>query len=249
MSDDVRSDLSEFAALDLSDVCELESSSESKVRKDIERGEYESYLDGRKRKITLRSFKARRERLLNAQTPSPTIPPPPRRSKQEAAAKMHPGLTPQPSNVPPLAKHGAIGLQGKRSQNATSSELTYAFTDDIAKKTGKHRATVARKAARAKKVAVLSETAGTSLDTGSEIDALAKLPEAEQSSLAEAVKRGEQVSHAPNAPAAVDHPSPNPPRRPQPPPLNATQPARAPRAPQPAPATPGIQTLVLTRRP
>jgi hypothetical protein len=100
MSDDVRSYWIELAALDLRDACELEGSSEWKMRKDIERGEYESYLDGRKRKITLRSIKARRERLLKAQTPSPTIPPPPQRSKQEAAAKTHPGLTPQSPNPP-----------------------------------------------------------------------------------------------------------------------------------------------------
>ena len=67
------------------------------------------------------------------------------------------------------------------------------FIDDTAKKTGKGRSTIARKAARAK-VVVLLEIIGTSLDKGAEIDALAKLPVAKQRSLAEAAKRGEQVS-------------------------------------------------------
>jgi hypothetical protein len=94
MSDDVRSDLSELAALDLRDACKLEGSSEWKMRKLINKGEVESYVDGNRRKVTLRSIIARRERLLKAQAPSPTIPPPPQPSKQ------HPGLTPQPPNAP-----------------------------------------------------------------------------------------------------------------------------------------------------
>jgi ParB/RepB/Spo0J family partition protein len=94
----------------------------------------------------------------------------------------------------PETKHGAVGRRGKSSQNATSFEPADAFIDDTAKKTGKHRATVARKAARAKKVAVLPDIVGTSLDKGAEIDALAKLPVEKQRSLAEAAKRGEKVS-------------------------------------------------------
>jgi hypothetical protein len=100
MSDDVRSDLSELAALDLRDACKLDGSSEWKMRKLIKKGEVESYIDGNRRKVTLRSLKARRERLIKAQAPSPTIPPPPQRSKQEAAAKIHPGLTPQSPSAP-----------------------------------------------------------------------------------------------------------------------------------------------------
>jgi hypothetical protein len=60
---------------------------------------------------------------------------------------------------------GAVaGRRGKSSQNENS------FVDDIAKKTGKGRSTIARKAARAK-VVVLPEITGTSLDKGAEIDA------------------------------------------------------------------------------
>jgi ParB-like chromosome segregation protein Spo0J len=94
----------------------------------------------------------------------------------------------------PETKHGAVGRRGKRLQNATSSGPADSFIDDIAKKTGEHRATVARKAARAKKVVVLPDIVGTSLDKGSEIDALSKLPVEKQRSLAEVAKRGEQVS-------------------------------------------------------
>jgi hypothetical protein len=94
----------------------------------------------------------------------------------------------------PETMHGAVGRRGKRSQHATSFEPADAFIDDTAKKTGKHRATIARKAARAKKVSVLPDIVGTSLDKGTEIDALANMPVEKQRSLAEAAKRGEQVS-------------------------------------------------------
>ena len=82
---DVRSDLSELAALDLRDACKLDGSSEWKMRKLIKQGEVESYVDGRKRKVTLRSLKARRERLLKTQTAPSTIPPMPRRNSRGAA--------------------------------------------------------------------------------------------------------------------------------------------------------------------
>ena len=98
----------------------------------------------------------------------------------------------------PATKRGSAGgrakaanAKGAKSQNET--EQADAFIDDTAKKTGKGRSTIARKAARAK-VVVLPEIIGTSLDKGAEIDALAKLPVEKQRSLAEAAKRGEQVS-------------------------------------------------------
>jgi hypothetical protein len=72
---DVRNDLSELAALDLGDACKLDGLSEWKMRKLIKQGEVESYVEGNRRKVTLRSIIARRERLLKAQAPSPTIPP------------------------------------------------------------------------------------------------------------------------------------------------------------------------------
>ena len=72
---DVRNDLSELAAVDLRDACKLDGSSEWKMRKLIKQGEVESYVDGNRRKVTLRSIMARRDRLLRAQAPSSTIPP------------------------------------------------------------------------------------------------------------------------------------------------------------------------------
>ena len=62
-------------------------------------------------------------------------------------------------------------------------------------KGGKHRAH--HKAARAKKVSVLPDIIGTALDNGAEIDALAKLSVEKQQGLAQAAKRGEQVSAIP----------------------------------------------------
>jgi hypothetical protein len=67
--------VAKFKALDLSVAADLEDASEWTMRQRIDNGEYESYLDGNKRKITLRSIIERRKRLLEAQTPSPTIPP------------------------------------------------------------------------------------------------------------------------------------------------------------------------------
>ena len=87
MRNDVRSDLSEIAAVDLKKAAELEDSSEWYVRELIKRGELESYIAGRKRKVTVRSIKARQERLLKAQTAAPTIPPPPHRGGSRKPAR------------------------------------------------------------------------------------------------------------------------------------------------------------------
>jgi ParB-like chromosome segregation protein Spo0J len=97
----------------------------------------------------------------------------------------------------PETVHGAVGRRGKRLQHAISFEPADVFIDDAAKKTGKHRATISRKATRAKKVSVLPDIIGTVLDNGAEIDALAKLTVEKQQSLAQAAKRGEQVSAIP----------------------------------------------------
>jgi hypothetical protein len=81
MSGDLRAELTKLASVDLSVACDVTDSSEWKIRKEISRGELESFMDGRKRKITVRSIQARMERLLKAQASSPTIPPPPDRAK------------------------------------------------------------------------------------------------------------------------------------------------------------------------
>jgi hypothetical protein len=110
----------------------------------------------------------------------------------------------------PATKRGSAGgrakaakAKGAKSQNET--EQADAFIDDTAKKTGKGRSTIARKAARAK-VVVLPEIIGTSLDKGAEIDALAKLPVEKQRSLAEAAKRASRS--APSARSAPAIPKP-----------------------------------------
>lgn len=86
----------------------------------------------------------------------------------------------------------------RRSKRARSKSqvatLKQTFIEDVADKTGKHRATIAREVARGQKVVVLSEVAGTSLDQGAELDALAKLPEDEQRKFAERAMAGEKVS-------------------------------------------------------
>jgi ParB family chromosome partitioning protein len=71
-----------------------------------------------------------------------------------------------------------------------------AYTKDAAKKTGKSSRTIKREVARGENIdpQVLSDLAGTCLDNGTELDALARLSAAEQRSLAEAAKRGDNVS-------------------------------------------------------
>ena len=96
-------------------------------------------------------------------------------------------------------KHGKAKARGGHASQAAqghkaNAKLAVAFTKDATKKTRQSERTVQRDATRAKKVAVLPDIAGTPLDKGAEIDALAKLPVEKQRSLAEAAKRGEQVS-------------------------------------------------------
>jgi N6-adenosine-specific RNA methylase IME4 len=88
----------------------------------------------------------------------------------------------------PETKHGAVGRRGKKSsQNANS------FADDTAARTGRHKATISRGAARAKAIPKIAEARGTSLDEGV-VDALAKLSERQQEELIERAKAGEKVS-------------------------------------------------------
>jgi hypothetical protein len=101
MRDVLRADLAEIASVDISVACDMTDSSEWKIRKEVDRGELESFMDGRKRKITVRSIKARMERLIKAQNQSPTIPPPPdhakiAKAKAEARARKNQLGTPPP---------------------------------------------------------------------------------------------------------------------------------------------------------
>jgi len=94
----------------------------------------------------------------------------------------------------PETKKGATGKYRQKSQIATSEKLAPAFIDDAAKKTGKHRATIAREVARAEKIVGLADVVGTALDKGEELERLSKLPEAVQRDLIERVKAGEKVT-------------------------------------------------------
>jgi ParB-like chromosome segregation protein Spo0J len=93
---------------------------------------------------------------------------------------------------PETKKGGAPGKAGGGKKAKTAKLAT--FARDTATKIRASRRSVERDATRAKRVVVLGEIVDTLLDKGAEIDALAKLPESEQRSIAEAAKRGEQVS-------------------------------------------------------
>ena len=78
-------DLSDVAAVGLGKTGELLDASEWYVRELIKRGELESFLDGRTRKVTVRSIKARQDRLLKSSATPPTIPPTPSRGRSQQA--------------------------------------------------------------------------------------------------------------------------------------------------------------------
>ena len=96
----------------------------------------------------------------------------------------------------PETKKGATGIGRKKSQIATSSEPADSFLDDTAKKTGKHRATIARDVARGN-LDGIEGAIGTSLDKVDELDALGKLgklSKEDQRDLIDRAKAGEKVS-------------------------------------------------------
>lgn len=96
----------------------------------------------------------------------------------------------------PETKKGATGISRKKSQVATSNPAP-AFIDDCSKKTGVHRATVARETARGESIHDVASLAGTSLDKGDELDALAKLAKLAPEKQCELIDRaiaGEKVS-------------------------------------------------------
>jgi N6-adenosine-specific RNA methylase IME4/ParB-like chromosome segregation protein Spo0J len=102
----------------------------------------------------------------------------------------------------PDTKRGAAGgaatrkkAKGAKSHGATRP--SQAFIDDTANKTGRHRATVARSAARGaalKQIPNAADAVGTSLDKQVEVEALRDLPSEIQQQLIERAKTGEKVS-------------------------------------------------------
>ena len=102
----------------------------------------------------------------------------------------------------PDTKRGAAGgaatrkkAKGAKSHGATKP--SQAFIDDTANKTGRHRATIARSAARGaalKQITNAADAVGTSLDKQVEVEALRDLPSEIQQELIERAKAGEKVS-------------------------------------------------------
>jgi len=96
----------------------------------------------------------------------------------------------------PETRKGATGVGRKKSQIATSNEQADSFIDDTAKKTGKHRATIARDVARGN-LDGIEAAIRTSLDKVDELDALGKLGKLSkegQRDLIDRAKAGEKVS-------------------------------------------------------
>jgi ParB-like chromosome segregation protein Spo0J len=105
----------------------------------------------------------------------------------------------------PETKRGSAGGRAKagrgaKSQNAT--EQAPAFIDAHAKKTGRHRATIARETREAEKIGddVLKKIVGTSLDKQSEITALAAMDEHARREIVDRAVAGEQVSECGKGP-------------------------------------------------
>ena len=96
--------------------------------------------------------------------------------------------------IHPETRKGATGKGRQKSQIATSNKpAAPAFIDDAARKTGKHRATIAREVARGN-IADIADAIGTTLDAMDELDALAKLPEPVQRDLIARAGAGEKVT-------------------------------------------------------
>ena len=101
----------------------------------------------------------------------------------------------------PETKRGSAGERekagkGAKSQNATKQ--TPAFIDVHAKKTDRHRATIAREISEAEKIGddVMRKIVGTSLDRQSEITALAAMDEQQRQEIVDRAVAGEKVSAA-----------------------------------------------------
>jgi ParB-like chromosome segregation protein Spo0J len=101
----------------------------------------------------------------------------------------------------PETKRGSAGGKAKADKSANSQNATEqppAFIDAQAKRTGRHRATIAREISEAEKLgdAVMKKIVGTSLDKQSEITALAATDEQERQKIVDRAVAGEKVSAA-----------------------------------------------------
>jgi hypothetical protein len=101
----------------------------------------------------------------------------------------------------PETKRGSAGGRAKAGKSANSQNATEqpaAFIDAQAKRTGRHRATIAREISEAEKIgdALMEKIVGTSLDKQSEITALAAMDEQERQKIVDRAVAGEKVSAA-----------------------------------------------------
>jgi hypothetical protein len=83
--------IEQVASVSFQQACTIQAVGATTGYELIDKGEWESYLDGKSRKVTLRSIKARRDRLLAEAKAAPraanTPPRPPRRSQPVEAAE------------------------------------------------------------------------------------------------------------------------------------------------------------------
>ncbi len=94
----------------------------------------------------------------------------------------------------PETKHGGAPGKSGGGKKAKGGKRR-SFVKDTAKKTGRHKSTVSKKAKRGKQGrGWLSKIVGTCLDKGTEIDALNKLSPNERKNLIAQARRGEKVS-------------------------------------------------------
>jgi excisionase family DNA binding protein len=78
-------ELMDVRSVSVAEACRLIPAGVTRLYDLINAGEIESYLDGNRRRITLRSIKARRDRLLAAATPEPRRPRTPGTAETAAA--------------------------------------------------------------------------------------------------------------------------------------------------------------------
>jgi hypothetical protein len=96
----------------------------SKTYELIRSNELESYLDGKNRKVTMRSIKARIARLLTAHGPSTCLPPWRRGSKQTEQAGAMSALSSEPPSPPPTDSMSAEPPPRRRSRTRKTERPT-----------------------------------------------------------------------------------------------------------------------------
>jgi hypothetical protein len=107
-ADDLNLLIEQIGAVSPREACDVANIGLTRLYELIAAGELESYLDGKSRKVTLRSIKARRDRLL---AEAKTAPPRPRRHSQHVKAGAAPPARRKrrrPRKVRPVDDHGVL---------------------------------------------------------------------------------------------------------------------------------------------